>query len=52
MSVTEPVPNSFAVVDASVLITGSSMSGRTTFVRALGVNADARATLRWRVPEP
>lgn len=30
------VPNSFQVEDASVLITGSNMSGKTTFVPALG----------------
>ena len=52
----EPVPNSLAVEDASVLITGSNMSGKTTFVRALGVNAVLAQTLhtacgeRWRAP--
>ncbi len=51
-----PVPNSLDVEDASVLITGSNMSGKTTFVRALGVNAILAQTLnsvcaeRWRVP--
>lgn len=33
------VPNDLAVHDASMLITGSNMSGKTTFVRAVGVNA-------------
>jgi hypothetical protein len=53
---TEPVPNSLAVEDASVLITGSNMSGKTTFVRALGVNAVLAQTLNstcadgWRAP--
>lgn len=41
----EPVPNSLAVQDASVVITGSNMSGKTTFVRALGVNALLAQTL-------
>jgi DNA mismatch repair ATPase MutS len=33
------VPNSLVVLNAGVLITGSNMSGKTTFVRTLGVNA-------------
>ena len=41
----EPVPNSLRVDGASVLITGSNMSGKTTFVRALGVNAVLAQTL-------
>jgi len=36
---TEAVPNSLDVAGKSILITGSNMSGKTTFVRALGVNA-------------
>jgi DNA mismatch repair ATPase MutS len=50
------VPNSLAVEDASVLITGSNMSGKTTFVRAIGVNALLAQTLHtvcadvWRAP--
>jgi len=33
------VPNSLHVHDTSVLVTGSNMSGKSTFLRALGVNA-------------
>lgn len=52
----EPVPNSLRVEDASILITGSNMSGKTTFVRAMGVNAVLAQTLHtvcadgWRMP--
>jgi DNA mismatch repair ATPase MutS len=52
----EPVPNSLCVDGASVLITGSNMSGKTTFVRALGVNAVLAQTLntvwatKWSAP--
>ena len=52
----EPVPNSLEVDDTSVLITGSNMSGKTTFVRAIGVNALLAQTLHtvcanvWRAP--
>lgn len=52
----EPVANSLDVNGASVLITGSNMSGKTTFVRALGVNAVLAQTLHtvcaggWRAP--
>jgi DNA mismatch repair ATPase MutS len=50
------VPNSIHVVDASVLITGSNMSGKTTFIRALGVSAVLAQTVHttcaavWRAP--
>jgi len=37
--VANAVPNSLQIENTSVLITGSNMSGKTTFVRALGVNA-------------
>jgi DNA mismatch repair ATPase MutS len=33
------VPNDIRIDDSSVLVTGSNMSGKTTFLRALGVNA-------------
>ena len=52
----DAVPNSLVVEDVSVLITGSNMSGKTTFVRALGVNAILAQTFHtvcaegWRVP--
>lgn len=54
--VADAVPNSLTLVDTGVLITGSNMSGKTTFVRALGVNAviaTAFATVcasLWRAP--
>jgi DNA mismatch repair ATPase MutS len=50
------VPNSLDVDGQSVLITGSNMSGKTTFVRTLGVNAVLAQTLcttcagAWRAP--
>jgi hypothetical protein len=53
---TDPVPNSLHVENASVLITGSNMSGKTTFVRAMGVNAILAQALhtvcaaKWRAP--
>jgi DNA mismatch repair ATPase MutS len=49
------VPNALEV-DRSVLVTGSNMSGKTTFIRALGVNAILAQTLgtvlatRWAAP--
>ena len=51
-----PIANSLEVHDAGVLITGSNMSGKTTFVRTLGVNAVLAQTLHtvcaesWRAP--
>ncbi|GAB5527461.1 MAG: MutS family DNA mismatch repair protein [Roseivirga sp.] len=33
------VPNSLSVQDKSVLLTGSNMSGKTTFIRTIGINA-------------
>ncbi|HMA25856.1 MAG TPA: hypothetical protein VKP00_17710, partial [Gemmatimonadaceae bacterium] len=51
-----PVSNSLEMDQASVLITGSNMSGKTTFVRAMGVSAVLAQTLHtacagvWRVP--
>lgn len=32
------VPNNLAVIEASILLTGSNMSGKTTFMRAIGLN--------------
>lgn len=52
----DAVPNSLDVAGRSVLITGSNMSGKTTFVRALGVNAILAQSLytvyarEWRAP--
>ncbi len=54
--VADPVPNSLGVDGSSVLISGSNMAGKTTFVRALGVNAVLAQTLatacatRWEAP--
>ncbi|HEY7396604.1 MAG TPA: hypothetical protein VH559_17230 [Gemmatimonadaceae bacterium] len=51
-----PVANSLEVRASSVLITGSNMSGKTTFVRAIGVNAVLAQTLhticaeQWHAP--
>jgi DNA mismatch repair ATPase MutS len=51
-----PVANSLSIANSGVLITGSNMSGKTTFVRALGVNAVLAQTLHtvcaraWRAP--
>ena len=41
----DAVANSLDVDGASVLITGSNMSGKTTFIRTLGVNAVLAQTL-------
>lgn len=35
----QPVANSLIIDNTSVLVSGSNMAGKTTFVRALGVNA-------------
>ena len=51
-----PVANSLSIANTGVLITGSNMSGKTTFVRAIGVNAVLAQTLHtvcaraWRAP--
>ncbi|MEO7995992.1 MAG: hypothetical protein ABI852_01040 [Gemmatimonadaceae bacterium] len=54
--VTNAVPNELTINNSSALITGSNMSGKTTFVRALGINAILAQTLstalatRWNAP--
>ena len=54
--VREPVPNSIDIKDVSVLVTGSNMSGKTTFLRTIGVNAvlaqsiATTLTRGWRAP--
>ncbi|MEO7360735.1 MAG: hypothetical protein ABI120_10420 [Gemmatimonadaceae bacterium] len=54
--VANAVPNDLVVNDSSVLITGSNMSGKTTFVRAVGINAILAQTVstalatRWHAP--
>ncbi len=35
---TDPVPNSISLDNRSVLITGSNMAGKTTFIRTIGIN--------------
>jgi DNA mismatch repair ATPase MutS len=51
-----PVANSLAIDGQSLLITGSNKSGKTTFVRTLGVNAVLAQTVhtvcarRWAAP--
>ncbi len=34
-----PVPNTFSFDTSSILITGSNMAGKTTFLRTMGINA-------------
>jgi hypothetical protein len=34
----DPVPNSIEIADASIAITGSNMSGKSSFLRTIGVN--------------
>lgn len=41
----EPVPNSISVESGGVLVTGSNMSGKTTFLKAIGVNAVLAQTI-------
>ncbi|MDQ2799055.1 MAG: DNA mismatch repair protein MutS, partial [Armatimonadota bacterium] len=41
----DPVPNSLCVSEGGVFITGSNMSGKTTFIRAVAVNAILAQTL-------
>ncbi|WP_420577935.1 MutS-related protein [Ekhidna sp.] len=40
-----PTANSIEVTSKSVLLTGSNMSGKTTFIRTIGINFIASATL-------
>jgi DNA mismatch repair ATPase MutS len=35
----EPVPNSIEVDSRGILVTGSNMAGKTTFLKAIGINA-------------
>lgn len=52
----DAVANTIAIDSASILITGSNMAGKTTFVRTLGVNAVLAQTVHtvcasgWRAP--
>jgi hypothetical protein len=43
--IVSPVANSIAVTGKSVLLTGSNMSGKTTFIRTVGINAILAQTL-------
>lgn len=42
---TDPIPNSISINAKGVIITGSNMSGKTTFLRTLGVNAILAQTI-------
>jgi len=42
---TEPIPNSIVFSPQNVLITGSNMAGKTTFLKTIGVNAILAQTL-------
>jgi DNA mismatch repair ATPase MutS len=35
----EPVPNSISINESGIVLTGSNMSGKSTFLRTIGVNA-------------
>jgi len=37
--ITDPVNNTISVEEKSILLTGSNMSGKSTFIRTLGINA-------------
>ncbi len=39
------VPNSIQVTDRSILLTGSNMSGKTSFIRAVGINVITGLTI-------
>lgn len=39
------VPNDIEVLDKSILLTGSNMSGKTSFIRAIGLNAITALTI-------
>jgi len=41
----ECVPNSLTTENKSILLTGSNMSGKTTFIRSVGINAISAMTL-------
>jgi DNA mismatch repair ATPase MutS len=51
------VPNSIDLSGKSVLLSGSNMSGKTTFIRTMGINAILAQTLntcfarQWRMPK-
>lgn len=47
----EPIANSLAGITKSVLITGSNMSGKTTFIKTLGVNFILAQTLNFCLAE-
>jgi DNA mismatch repair ATPase MutS len=54
--IAEPVPATIDAAGRGLLVTGSNMSGKTTFVRTIGVNAILAQSLntvcgrRWRAP--
>ena len=47
----EPVANDLHVDGAGILVTGSNMSGKTTFIRAVGVNVVLAQTLNTALAE-
>jgi DNA mismatch repair ATPase MutS len=49
--INEPVENSLAEITKSVLITGSNMSGKTTFIKTLGINFILAQTLYFCLAE-
>ncbi len=49
--VVSPVPNSFSLTTRSALITGSNMSGKTTFLKTVGLNAIFAQTFGFALAE-
>jgi len=43
--IADPVPNSIEVESRGILVTGSNMAGKTTFLKAIGVNAVLAQTI-------
>ena len=41
----KPVPNSFEFTNKNILVTGSNMAGKTTFLKTMGVNAILAQTI-------
>ena len=44
-SIAQPVGNSFEICESSILITGSNMSGKTTFLKTVALNAILAQTI-------
>lgn len=43
--ITDCVPNDFNIINKSILLTGSNMSGKTTFIRTVAINSILAQTL-------